>query len=134
MKVININKETFFEDEECFSLSELQINDFELYGRKYKTVLCSADCANDLMEMFPGLSVIGENAEGVHLTQKDNNGVPVNPVDYLKEVYGLEPNDLSLPFGFTVDQVEHFASKYNLTRKENMSLQKAITVLKTIKK
>lgn len=57
------------------------------------------------------------------------------PEQYLKAVYGLEPSDLDLDLGegsFDIEEVERLAEKYNLTRKENISLQQAKAIMKTV--
>lgn len=49
---------------------------------------------------------------------------------YLKEVYGLEPEDVDLEKTDTIEDVEWIAEKYGLTKKEDMTLKKATQVLK----
>jgi hypothetical protein len=50
----------------------------------------------------------------------------ITSTQYLFEVYGLEPSDLDLQDGtFDIAEVERLAEKYNLTKRENMTLEKA---------
>jgi len=54
-------------------------------------------------------------------------------VEYCNLVYGLEPSDLDLQEDATVEEVERLAVKYGLTRHEDMTLDKARQVLKTLR-
>ena len=49
---------------------------------------------------------------------------------YLKEVYGLEPEDVNLEVTDTIEDVEWIAQKYDLTKKEDMTIKKATRVLR----
>ena len=54
----------------------------------------------------------------------------ITSTQYLKEVYGLDPSDLDLQDGtFDIAEVERLAIKFGLTRKENMSLERARQIL-----
>src|SRR6185503_16107402 len=123
MKVIECNNQTFFEEK--FNLAELQINEFQLYGRTYKKVICSESCANLLMKMFPELSVIGVDQRGVHLTQKTDQGYLTSAVSYLKEVYGLDPNDINMQSNDMRADIDIYAEHLGLTKIQDWDFGKA---------
>jgi hypothetical protein len=127
MKIVHI--EPSFNGE--MPLSKLRLNDFELHGRSYLTVLCSESCVNPLCELYPGLSLIGIDARGFHLTLETDKGLPTRPDIYLKEVYGLQPHELNLQSGFTISDVEYVAKKLNLTKRQNLNVSKAVQILKS---
>jgi hypothetical protein len=52
------------------------------------------------------------------------------PAQYLEEVYGLQPSDLDLTGNFTKAEVDRLATKYGLTRIEDMNLERAKSILK----
>lgn len=51
------------------------------------------------------------------------------PTEYLKRLFGLDPGDLSLEAGFTKEDVDWCAEKYNLTTADQMDLGQAKRVL-----
>ena len=55
-------------------------------------------------------------------------------VKYLKDVYGLEPNDVELSESDTIKDVERIAEKYGLTKLEDMTLEKAVRILKPFRR
>lgn len=62
-------------------------------------------------------------------------GMAATPTQYLKDVYGLELNDLDLVKGqFDIPEVERLAKKYGLTKREKMTVAMAKAVLKPFMK
>jgi hypothetical protein len=61
------------------------------------------------------------------------NQIQQDAVTYLKLVYGLEPGDLDLTEGeFDIAEVDRLAEKHGLTKREDMTLDKARLTLRSL--
>lgn len=116
------------------ALLEAQDSEFEgLDGRIYKTkFVYTVKQANDFIALRPEYGVLAEIESGIHLALLTDEGAvpPSRAAKYLKEVYGLEPGDVDLQPSDTVEDVDRIAKKYGLTKKAEMSVEKAAQVMK----
>lgn len=100
-----------------------------------------ADKLNALMGQIYAMLTVSRDGDGVitlspfdpcgYLIDLDKaQNSPETATQYAKRVYGLDANDLDLVDSSTIEDVERYAQKYDLTKAEDMTEERAQAILK----